>query len=82
VDTVVKTLPPDVYTIVVVNKEPERGPGAVTTPRCVRSVVGVKSSEVVGVEGGTVLSTVGAWLEGAGDGRLFAPVIDGKLVVI
>jgi hypothetical protein len=77
VDTVVKTLPPDVYTSVVVNKEPERGPGAVTTPRCVRSVVGVKSSEVVGVEGGTVINAVGS-----GDARLSAPVIDGKLVVM
>jgi hypothetical protein len=77
VDTVVKTLPPDVYMIVVVNKEPERGPGAVTTPRCVRSAVGVKSSGVVGVEGGTVINAVGS-----GDARLLAPVIDGKLVVM
>jgi hypothetical protein len=82
VETVVKTLPPDVYTIVVVKREPERGPGAVTTPRCVRSAVGVKSSGVVGVEGGTVINAVGAWLGGAGDARLSAPVIDGKLVVV
>ncbi|KAJ7855412.1 hypothetical protein B0H13DRAFT_2577765 [Mycena leptocephala] len=39
VETVVKTLPPDVYTIVVVKREPERGPGAVTTPSGRREVI-------------------------------------------
>jgi hypothetical protein len=72
-----------VYTIVVVNNEPEGGPGRAATPTCVPSAVEVKSSEVVGVEGSrTVLTPVGTWMGGAGDARLSASVIDGKLGIM